>query len=135
MFRLLGYQRLVRRFVQTVSSAAELFERVVFEIDLRIWSDSYMASRAHGQGIDGWDIRESVGIGIVAIPCASLAEYENACPAVIGNHRGINVGIVVECRSKPNGSEIVPDFSLKCLFYFGSFHGDAEYGDKDKGCR
>lgn len=110
MFRLLGYQRLVRRLVQTVSSAAELFERVVFEIDLRKWSDFNMASRAHSQGIDGRDIRESVGIGIIAIPCASLAEYENACPAVIGDHRGVDVGIVVESWAYAYGSEIVSDF-------------------------
>ena len=110
MFRLLGYQRFVRRLVQTVSSAAELFERVVFEIDLRIWSDSYMASRAHSQCIDGWDIRESVGIGIVAIPCASLAEYENSSPAVVRYHRGVDVGIVIESGAYAYGGEIVSDF-------------------------
>ena len=107
MVYFLGYHGLVGRLVEIVASAAVFVGVMVFHGELCVGRCPEKRAGAYGLAVEFSYLGEAVAIVVVAVARAALSVDEGACLVVVGHHRGIDRGVVVERSRGPYEGELV----------------------------
>ena len=107
MVHFLGYHRLVGRLVEIVASAAVFVGVVVFYGELGVVRCPEERAGADGLAVEFGYFGEAVAVVVVAVARAALSVDEGACLIVVGDHRGIDRGVIVERSGRSYEGELM----------------------------
>ena len=125
---LLSHHRHMRRLIGIVSTATVLVCIVVFKCQARRVAGAHESSRPYGLALQKGYLGIAVGVVVISVAVTALSIHHDTGVALVGHHRGVHRGVVVQTAENPHRSECMRYLRGVRLGILGDYVYRATYG-------